>query len=135
MENELKCSVCQSELEKIGDTYHCKTCGFGFKPSKDGKIPNKEDILKDTKFELGMLRLLFPTSSAKQLSAKHQFHEHRMKDHPTTKDGYCEFCGERWEKLSDQEFKEKLGYNKSSWYNTDGTPLKDKEFWNTLGKK
>lgn len=129
----MKCSVCQSELERVNNNIlECKTCGFGFKPNKDGKIPNAKDIMKDTMFEMKMLKLLFPTASDTQLVNKHQFHEHRMKNHPTSREGYCEYCNTTWEKLSDKEFYEKLGYKKSSWYKPDGTPIRDQEFWSSV---
>jgi len=120
------CSMCGAQLEKVDEALICKSCGFGFKKGTNGKIPDMDTILANNMRELKMLRLLFPKASADQLVNLHQFHEHRVKKHPTTKDGYCEFCERDWSKLSDSEFFEQLGYQKSKWFNEDGSPKESK---------
>lgn len=111
-----KCSFCGSqELEKISEKeIRCKKCGFGFgntgKETPENMAKHVEMITQSIK----LLKVLFPSDTDEQLVTRFQFHQHRIENHPT-KDGYCEYCKMDWNKMSKEEFKERLGYDKGKW--------------------
>ncbi len=131
MTTDKKCGYCGADqLEKVGDDLICKRCGMGFR--LDGKpMPNTQQILQEGVKKMNILKQLFfvfhlrePTH--KELQNLYAFHAHRLEKHPTTKDGYCEFCERNWAKMSNEDFKEELGYQKSYWFNEDGTPKENR---------
>jgi hypothetical protein len=129
--SEKKCGYCGADqLEKVGDDLICKRCGLGF--GLDGKpMPNAFQILQEGVTKMKMLKQLFfvfhlrePTH--KELQNLYAFHAHRSEKHPTTKGGYCEFCERNWIKMSTEKFKEETGYERSHWFNEDGTPKENR---------
>jgi len=120
-----QCYFCEStELETISKYFNnvtktytvCKTCGFGY--GNTGNEITKENFTEQLELQMKavkMLRVLFPNDSPKQLHDRYAFHQHRLEEHPTVKGGYCEFCEINWVEMSEQEFKERLGYDKSLW--------------------
>lgn len=111
------CFLCGSpDLEKVSDKLRvCKKCGFGYGNTGHENYENFWEHLQNIKDNMNLLRRFFPNDTERRLLNKYLFHEHRIKKHETTKDGYCEFCERNWEKLSDNEFHEQLGYQKSFW--------------------
>lgn len=119
-----QCYFCNSpDLETISKYFNrvtksytvCKNCGFGFGNTGQESKENFDENLAIQVKAIKLLKALFPNDTSKQLHDRYSFHQHRVEDHPVVKGGYCEFCEVNWLTMSSQEFKERLGYDKSKW--------------------
>jgi len=119
-----ECYFCGSDqLETISKRFNnvskthiiCKNCGFGFGNTGQESKQNFDENMNIQAKAIKLLRVLFPNDSPKQLHDRYIFHQHRVEDHPISKGGYCQFCEVNWQTMSSQEFKERLGYEKSLW--------------------
>jgi ribosomal protein L37AE/L43A len=111
------CAFCGStELEMINPKHIlCKRCGFGFGNTGKENPENMNKYLEQMANQIKVQKIFFPDDTDEQTVLRLSFHTHRLEKHPTTKDGYCEYCDRDWNKMSKEEFKEKLGYDKDKW--------------------
>jgi len=107
-----ECSACGSkELEKLSEIeIICKNCGYGFATGKE-TTPHLIEYVKKLQMQVLLLKALFPNDTKEQLNLRFKFHLHRVEKHPVSHT-FCEYCNIDWSRMSKEEFKERLGYNK-----------------------
>lgn len=111
------CVNCNSvDLEIIKEDHIvCKNCGFGF-GNKGETEQGMIEHLRWIKDSIKLAMVLFPDLTKKQIVSKVSFHIHNVQQHPTTKDGYCEYCECNWKDLDEKDFAEKTGgLTKKRW--------------------